>query len=176
MKLYFIGGKAGSGKDTFGLYLKEMLEDEGKKVCLLKITDPLNALLKSYFNWDGKRETKPRALMQKIGYDVISEKLGKKTFLVDILKTKIDVLNDYYDVGIITDGRLTSEMQALQEEYQNFVSIHLIRNSENDLSEAEQKHITEIDFDNKVAFDYNVENTTLTALKIAAYKIVKEGK
>ena len=73
MKLYLIGGKADSGKNFFGDILKKKFEEEGKKVCMLRITAPLYNYAKEYFNWDGEEKTKPRELLQTLGIEVIRE-------------------------------------------------------------------------------------------------------
>ena len=41
MKLYVIGGKAKTGKNTFGNYLREELKNYGYKPCVMHITSPL---------------------------------------------------------------------------------------------------------------------------------------
>lgn len=158
-KLYFIGGKARTGKDTLGKALKKYYEEQGKRVCILKITAPLNDLLRNYFHWDGKDDTKPRDLMQKIGYDIIHEKLGQEYFLLNHLMVTIDVLSSYYDVGIITDGRLKKEMDVLKEKYKDIKTIHLIREEQDSgLTEEEKKHKTETDLDDSSSFSYVIQN------------------
>ena len=52
MKIYVIGGKAKSGKNTFGNYLKEQLKDYGYKPCIIHITEPLYGYAKNYFEYD----------------------------------------------------------------------------------------------------------------------------
>ena len=41
MKIYVIGGKAKTGKTTFGNYLREELKDYGYRPCVMHITTPL---------------------------------------------------------------------------------------------------------------------------------------
>ena len=41
MKIFVIGGKASSGKTTFGEYLREELKDYSYKPCVMHITEPL---------------------------------------------------------------------------------------------------------------------------------------
>ena len=41
MKIFIIGGEAGSGKSTFGRYLCEELKDYGYKPCVMHLTEPL---------------------------------------------------------------------------------------------------------------------------------------
>ena len=52
--------------------------------------------------------------MQTLGFDILQLKLKKKDFLLDYLITTIEVLDNYYDVGLITDGRLVHEIEVLK--------------------------------------------------------------
>ncbi len=171
MKLLLICGKAESGKDLFGNILKEEFESHRKKTCILKITEPLYRYAKDYFGWDGKDENKPRKLLQELGIEVIQEKLGMKTFLLDRLSDDITILNEYYNVGIITDGRLISEIEYLKKKFSNIKVIKIVREGDNDLTDSEKKHITETDLDNDYEFDYVVENTSTRHLKEVAKEI-----
>ena len=171
MKLFLICGKAESGKDYFGNLLKEEYERDGRKVCILKITRPLYEYAKDYFGWDGDETTKPRELLQTLGIEVIREKLGKKRFLLDRLTSDIEILDSFFDVGIITDGRLIDELDYLRKTYPDLQIIRIHRNKDNKLTEEEKNHITETDLDNPYQYDYELENTSVTALKKAAHDI-----
>jgi len=160
MKLILICGKADSGKDAFGEILKEEFNSHKRKACILKITAPLYRYAKDYFGWDGKDSTKPRDLLQELGIEVIKEKMGMTTFLLDRLKDDIKVLDNYFDVGIITDGRLISECEYLKKNFNSVKIIKLVRNKDNNLTSKQKKHITETDLDNDYEFDYVVENTS----------------
>ena len=82
MKIYVIGGKAKCGKNTFGEYLREELKDYGYKPCVMHITEPLYTYARNYFEWNGNDQDKPREFLQKMGIEIIREKLGKKNFLL----------------------------------------------------------------------------------------------
>ena len=58
IKIFVIGGTAGSGKSTLGELLKEELELIGRKPCIMHITNPLYNYAKNYFNWDGNLKIK----------------------------------------------------------------------------------------------------------------------
>ena len=85
MKIFVIGGKAKCGKNTFGEYLREELKDYGYKPCVMHITGPLYEYARNYFDWNGDYDEKPREFLQKMGFEIIREKLGKKHFLLDRL-------------------------------------------------------------------------------------------
>ncbi len=176
MKLYLICGKARAGKDTFAKLIKQEEEKNSKKVCILKLTAPLYRWAEDYFNYDKEKDEKPRELLQTIGYDILQLKLKKKDFLLDYLITTIEVLDDYYDVGLITDGRLVHEIEVLKEKYPNIKTILLTNKKDNKLTDEEKRHQTEIDLDDYQDFDYIVENKDMESLKQEALKIVEDKR
>lgn len=176
MKLYLICGKARAGKDTFAKLIKQEEEKDNNKVCILKLTTPLYSWAEDYFNYDKEKDEKPRELLQTLGYDILQLKLKKKDFLLDYLITTIEVLDNYYDVGLITDGRLVHEIEVLKEKYPNIKTILLTNKQDNKLTNKEKNHQTEIDLDDYKDFDYIVENKDMESLKLEALKIVEDKR
>ena len=176
MKLYLICGKARAGKDTFAKLIKQEEEKDNNKVCILKLTAPLYSWVEDYFNYDKENDEKPRELLQTLGYDILQLKLKKKDFLLDYLITTIEVLDNYYDVGLITDGRLVHEIEVLKEKYPNIKTILLTNMKDNKLTNKEKNHQTEIDLDDYKDFDYIVENKDMESLKLEALKIVEDKR
>ena len=174
MKVFVIGGKASSGKTTFGEYLREELKDYSYKPCVMHITEPLYSYARNYFDWNNNQE-KPREFLQKVGYDIIKEKMGKKTFLLDRLFEDIEILNNFFDTFIITDARLAEEFDAIKEKYEDVVAIKLERsNYESNLSEEEKNHITETALDNYDLYDFKIENTSsIEELEEKVLKIIE---
>ena len=175
MKIYVIGGKAKTGKNTLGAYIREASKDYGYKPCVMRITAPLYEYARDYFEWDGNENTKPREFLQKMGIEIIKEKLGKKDFLLNRLVEDIEILQEFFDTFIITDARLVHEFEYLKEKFPDAVAIKLERKNYRDmLNDSERNHITEKDIDNYKDFDYVVENKTRLGLKETARKIVSE--
>lgn len=175
MKIYVIGGKAKSGKNTFGKFLREELKEQGYHPCVMHITEPLYGYAKNYFEWDEKQDPKPREFLQKMGTEIIKDKLNKKTFLLDRLSEDIEILSNFFDTFIITDARLKIEFEELTNRYKKVVSIKLEReNFDNELTEEQKEHITEKEIDTYNNFDYIIKNTGIIALKEAAKDIVKK--
>ena len=52
MKIFIIGGKAKSGKNTFGELLRDILKEYGYKPCVMQITEPLYSYARNYFEYD----------------------------------------------------------------------------------------------------------------------------
>ena len=174
MKIFVIGGKAKCGKNTFGEYLKEQLKDYGYKPCIMHITEPLYTYAKNYFMYDAKNDEKPREFLQKMGTEIIKEKMGKKEFLLNRLYEDIEILSNFFDTFIITDARLIHEFESIKEKYQDVVLIKLERKNYNDkLTEEERNHITEKEIDAYNNFDYIIENKNLDDLNIKALEVVR---
>lgn len=177
MKIFLLAGKAGCGKDLMGNYMKTKYNYKGESACILHITTPLYEYAKNYFSWDGNMKDKPREFLQEMGIEVIKKKLGKKYFLIDRLCEDIDILKHYFDVFIITDGRLIEEFTELKRRFKDIKIIHVIRdNYNNNLSEKEKNHITETEVDLYKDYDYTVNNTSKEELFKQTDKIIEESE
>lgn len=175
MKIYLIGGKARNGKDTLASFMKEHLEKNGKKVCIMHIGNYIKHYIKDYFDWDGAEETKPRSLLQYLGTDIIRNKMNKPLLFINRLKEDLEVLDNFFDVAIVADVRIPIEFEEITKKYDNAVKIHIERpDLISELSTEEQKHITETALDTYDNYHYKIINTTLEQLKIDAEKLVEE--
>ena len=173
MKIFLLVGKAESGKDLLGSYMKTKYDFKGDSACILHITTPLYEYARNYFSWNGDMREKPREFLQEMGIEVIRNTLHKDTFLVDRLCEDVDILKHYFSTFIITDGRLVSEFNLLRERFPDIKIIHVIRdNYDNKLSEKERGHITETDIENYTNYDYVIKNTTKEEMFKEADKIM----
>jgi hypothetical protein len=173
MKIFLLVGKAESGKDLLGSYMKTKYDFKGDSACILHITTPLYEYARNYFSWNGDMREKPREFLQEMGIEVIRNTLHKDTFLVDRLCEDVDILKHYFSTFIITDGRLVSEFNLLRERFPDIKIIHVIRdNYDNKLSEKERGHITETDMENYTNYDYVIKNTTKEEMFKEADKIM----
>lgn len=174
MKIYIIGGKAKSGKTTFGEYLREQLKDYSYNPCVMHITEPLYGYAKNYFDYDDRKDEKPREFLQKVGVEIIQEKMGKKNFLLNRLYEDIEILSNFFDTFIITDARLKREFTEIKKRYPDVVTIKLERsNYDNELKEEEKNHITEKDLDDYDDFDYIIDAKDRADLKRSALEVVR---
>ena len=173
MKVYVIGGKAKCGKSSFGNFLREELKDYGHKPCVMHITGPLYGYAKNYFDWE-EGDEKPREFLQKMGIEIIKEKMGKDNFLLDRLFEDIEILENFFDTFIITDARLIKEFEFIKSKYLDVVTIKIVRpDFDPELNEEEAHHITETEIDNYDKFDYVIENKGLDELKEAAVELIR---
>ena len=174
MKVYVIAGRAKSGKNTFGEMLREELKDYGYKPCVMHITEPLYSYAKNYFEWDGNENNKPREFLQKMGIEIIRDKLGKKDFLLNRLYEDIEILSTFFDTFIITDARMIHEFEDIKKHFDDVRIIKLERDHYDDrLSEEEKEHITEKEVDQFEHYDYVIQNRTFDDLKDGALEIVR---
>lgn len=173
MKIYLLAGKAGSGKDLMGRYMKTQYDFAGHNACILHITTPLYEYARNYFSWNGNMAEKPREFLQEMGIEVIQKQLGKKYFLLDRLCEDVDILKNFFDVFIIADGRLLFEFEELKRRFPSIKIIHVIRdNYENELTEQEKQHVTETEMEDYTDYDYIVRNTSKERLYSEADKIM----
>lgn len=174
MKVYVIGGGAKAGKNTFGKYLREEAKRYGHKPCVMRLTEPLYSYAHNYFDWDENTAEKPREFLQKMGIEIIKEKLHKTYFLLDRLSEDIEILSNFFDVFIITDARLIMEFEELKKRYDDVVLIKVERDDyDNGLSLEEKNHITETELSDYRGFNYKVVNTGFEDLARQASIIVK---
>lgn len=175
MKVYLISGPARNGKDTIANFLEDEYVRRGYKVCRTQISKYLKMYIKDYFGWDGSEETKPRDLLQKLGTDIIREKLKKERFFVDRTIEDIDILSHFFDVMIISDIRFPLEITGIKESYYDVVSINVKRiNFETELTGEQQKHKTETALKDFKDYDYNIINDTLEKLEKDVIDIVSK--
>ncbi len=174
MKVYVIGGKAKTGKNTFGEYLREELKKYGYKPCILHITEPLYSYARNYFDWNGNENDKPREFLQKMGIEIIRDKMDKKDFLLNRLFEDIEILSNFFDTFIIVDARLVREFEIIKERYDDVVTIKINRKmNQSTLSIDEQNHITELEVDLYKDYDYIIENHAIEDLEKASVEIIR---
>lgn len=172
MKIILIGGKARSGKDTIADFLEEELNNENK-VCRIQVAQYIKYYAMKYFGWDGREETKPRDLLNKLGTDIIRNKIDQN-FHINRLIEDIKVLSNFYDTFIVSDIRFPIEIDKTKEVFDNVCTIKMIRES-NELNEEQKSHVVETSLDNYEGFNYIVENNdTLLKLKEKAKELAKE--
>ncbi len=174
MKIYLITGKSKSGKTTFGNILKEELKEYGEKPCVMQITSTIYHYAEDFFEWDPRKDEKPREFLQKFGIELLREKLNKKTFLLNRCQEDIEILKEFFDTFIITDVRFLDEIKYFKKEYKEVTVIKMDRfNYKNNLTKEQREHITEKEVDLIEDYDYLVENEVLADLKRYAKEIAK---
>ena len=172
-KIIMLSGKARSGKDTTSLMLNDILTEKGYKVLNLQYSSYIKEYAKKISDWDGSEETKPRALLQQLGTDVIRKEIDELFFVKRIIGD-IKVYSYYYDIITISDCRVKVEIDVPRKEFDNICAVKITRpDFDNGLTEEQKQHFTEIDLDDYDKFDYEIVNDgTLDDLKNKVEKFI----
>ena len=169
-KLFIISGKARSGKNEIAQIIENYYNE--KKSITISFGHYIKDYAKRVSDWDGNENTKPRELLQKLGIELIKNKINNKLFINRILED-IEVFSYFYDIIIVSDTRLVDEIITLKEKYPESISIRVIRdNYDNKLTDNQKVHLTEIGLDEFNDFDYIVNNDENLEEKII--QILKE--
>lgn len=153
-KIIIISGKAKTGKNTVADMIKDMCNENNKKVINLAYASYLKEYAKNILNWDGNEETKPRKFLQELGVDLLKAKIDTK-MLVNRIVQDIKVYSYFYDVITISDARFIDEIEIIKSTFDNAIALHLYRNVE--LKEG--NHITETALDSYNNYDYTIDNS-----------------
>lgn len=161
-KIFIISGKARSGKSEVSKIIENYYKE--KKCITISFAYYLKDYIKRITDWDGNEDTKPRDLLQHLGIDLIKNKIDSKLLINRIIQD-IEVFSYFYDIIIISDARLVEEIESIKEKYTNSISIRINRNLlDNNLTQEQKQHITEIGLDNYDRFDYVVDNINYNSL------------
>ena len=152
-KIYLIAGKARNGKDTVADFIIDEYNKRNKKVLRLSYGEYIKTYVRRISGWDGNEETKPRALLQTIGTDLIRNQIDELMFVRRICED-IKVYSYFFDALVISDVRLKNEIEVPEKEFDNIFKIKVIRpNFESSLKEKEKSHRTECELDNYNNYD-----------------------
>ena len=174
-KLFLLSGKARHGKDTAALFIKEYYESLEIKTFLTSFSKYIKMYAQDISDWDGSEETKSRDLLQRLGTEIIREKLNKELLFINRLKDDVDVYNEFFDVVVIKDVRLPIEIDEMKKKFPKAISIHINRiNFETELIGNQLKHRTETALEEYENFDYVVEIDNLEQFKENIVNILKE--
>ena len=96
--------------------------------------------------------------------------------LIRRLVEDIKVFSYFYDIIIITDARLVNEIEIPKATFENVTTIRVMRNKDNELTVEQKQHLTEIDLDNYMMFDYVLDNNdnNYDLLRQKVYQILDE--
>lgn len=172
MKIICISGKARHGKDTLAKILKNHLASNGKSVLIAHFGDLVKYICKTFFNWNGEKDERGRALLQYVGTDVIRSQ--KPDFWTDFIKSVLKLFPAEWDYVLIPDCRFPNEIECFKNDNMDACLIRIDRsNFDSGLTEQQLNHLSETAMDHYVA-DYYVSNdSTIAALEPTAPKIIK---
>lgn len=172
MRVICIGGKAQHGKDTLAKYLKEGLEQRGKRVQIIHYGDLLKYICTMYFNWNGKKDEAGRTLLQKVGTDKIRSR--NPNFWVAFVADLLDALQDEWDYVLIPDTRFVNEVELMKTCFiANTTYIRVVRTGfDNGLTEEQKNHISETALDDYEPDIYVYNHRSLEDLRVQAENLI----
>ena len=157
MRVICISGKAQHGKDTTAGYLKECLEERGKKVLIAHYGDLVKYICKTFFDWDGQKDEKGRTLLQRIGTDAVRTK--EPDYWVIFIGSILELFPDEWEYVLIPDCRFPNEVEIMKDNFDT-THIRVIRDNPDwtsPLTEEQQKHPSETALDGYEA-DIDIRN------------------
>lgn len=170
MRLFIIGGKANAGKNELAKMIKEYYDKKDEKSIITEYSKYVKLVADEMINWEG-RESKPRSLLQSLGEEY--RKVCGPSIFVDRMREDISIFQRYYQNIIICDARLIPELTLMKTKYSKCYTIHLLNKRESVLTEAEQHHVTETEFDHYKDFDFTLENIDEEQMKKDIFKILE---
>lgn len=170
MKVIAISGKAGHGKDAVAGYLKECLEDKGKRVLVTHYADLLKYICKTFFGWDGQKDEKGRTMLQQVGTEGIRSK--EPDYFVGFVADMLYFFGDQWDYVLIPDTRFPNEIDYLKNAGFDVLYIRVIReNFESPLTKEQQNHPSETALDEYDADVMLYNDSTLDDLKFSVKRL-----
>jgi len=158
--VFNISGKAESGKNEVCRIIKEHYESKEIKVCEMLFAKHIKQYAKDYFGWDGEEETKPRDLLQKIGTNLIRDKMNNPNFHANRLIEDVNILSNYFEIFVISDCRFPNEVGLVRQAFQdNVITIRINRpNHISELTQEQLNHQSEAALDNYNHWDFVINN------------------
>jgi hypothetical protein len=180
MKIILFSGHAMSGKDQSALFLKEIMEQDSKKVLITHYADLLKYICKTFFHWNGIKDDIGRSTLQRVGTDIIRKQ--NPDYWVSFISEFLKLFYDEWDYVLIPDCRFPNEIQKMIDDGWDVFSVRLTRTDfKNSLTEEQRNHPSETALDN-YQFDYYIDTISdLNVLKdklenMYEYIKVKDGE
>ena len=164
MRVICISGKAGHGKDTAALYIKEQLEARTREydgmqnsVLIAHFGDLVKYVCKTFFEWDGQKNEAGRELLQTIGTDIVREE--DPTYWARFISDMLGFFEQAWDYVVMADLRFPDELETLIKSGFDVKHIRIVRDGYvSDMPEEQQNHVSETALDDYIP-DIYVHNS-----------------
>lgn len=172
--IYVLSGKANSGKNKSASIISDIYYKKNKRTIVLAYASYLKEYAKNIIDWDGSEESKPRDFLQQIGVELIKDNINDR-MLIERIIDDIKVYSYFFDVIVISDARFKEEITSIKDEFDNVKVIRINSDLENNLTDKQKEHITEIALDDYDLYDYKIDNNeSVYKLKEKLEKIIDE--
>ena len=149
MTIVLLSGKAQHGKDTCGQYIADMLKEHSKRVLIAHYGDLVKYICTQFFGWDGKKDEAGRAMLQRVGTDVIRKQYPD--YWVNFLLELFRLFKDEWDYVIIPDVRFENEVDLFKDSEFDTIHLRVLRTDfESPLTIEQQHHPSETALDHVV--------------------------
>lgn len=146
MKIILISGKARHGKDTTAQFLRELLEQRGKRVLICHYGDLVKYVCKTFFGWNGEKDEAGRSLLQRVGTDVIRKQC--EDYWVRFVLEVLGFFPNEWDYVLIPDCRFPNEIHLPGFVAFDTVHIRVVRpDFDNGLTPEQKAHPSETALD-----------------------------
>lgn len=171
--IFFISGKAEAGKDTVAEMMKDYMESLGETVFIFRFGDLLKYILKEYYQWNGIKDLCGRSLLQNTS-DKIKDNCGQD-FFAKFISQIINSDYEKYNMSsiIISDWRYIREYESIVNdvECKNVITVRVMWEHENSLSDNQKKHSSETMLDN-FNFMYYINSNTIEGKRVQQKDII----
>lgn len=172
-KIILIAGFAQHGKDASASILKNMLEEDGKKVFLIRYGDYLKTVARDRYGWNGLKDCYGRNLLQVIGTELARD--NNPDIWVNVVIETVKALATDCDYVIIPDFRYLNEHYRWVDNGYSTLSIWVHRNDfDNGMTPEQKNHRSEtslLDFQ----FNYIISVESKMEKLVDAVRRLKEG-
>lgn len=167
MKVVCISGKAGHGKDTVAQMIKDKLEECGESVLITHYADLVKYVCTKFFGWNGEKDTKGRALLQKVGTDIV--RANDPDFWAHFVQKMLEYFGENWSYVLIPDCRFPNEIDVLKSAGFDVTHLRVVRGEfGSKLTKEQQEHESETALDEYTADAYIHNFGSLEDLKTAA--------
>ena len=158
-KIIAISGLARSGKDSTADILIKLLNGKSTKV---PMAYTLKYIVKDFFGYTGTHNNSDREILQKLGTDIIRQKLNKPLFHVQHTCDIIDVIQNEYDYIFVPDVRFENEYYGLKARFGDKVIMvkveRMDENKQDNLTSEQKNHPSETGMSKFKNYDYVIKS------------------
>ena len=173
VKIYLVGGKAGSGKSEVAKYIKEYYIYQKQETVITEYSKYIKMFARELTDWDGENANKPRKFLQEFGSYVRGE-MGEPKFFVRRMLEDLEIYENYVDVVVISDVRYPIEIDEIKKYYPEAISIYVMNQfGQSKLTIEEQMHPSELALEDYTNFNHTIANDGDNTLRDKVFKMLE---